>query len=123
MIENTYRTGKIGEQQAAEYLEAEGYEIICRNFRNRRGEIDLIAEKDTTIIFFEIKYLENQAFENLEFLIDTRKQNKIISISKDFLLKNPGYRDYYKQYDAVFIQGSAEEVYHIKNAFFKGGVA
>ena len=47
--------GKEGENYAAEYLEGKKYKILERNFACKRGEIDIIALKDDTIIFVEIK--------------------------------------------------------------------
>ncbi|MCK9334469.1 MAG: YraN family protein, partial [Candidatus Cloacimonetes bacterium] len=36
----------MGENLAAKYLERQGYRLVCRNYRCRQGEIDLIVEKD-----------------------------------------------------------------------------
>ena len=48
-------TGKIGERIALAYLENNGYLIREKNYRFGRGEIDIIAEKDQKLIFFEVK--------------------------------------------------------------------
>jgi putative endonuclease len=47
--------GAAGEQIAAEHLVRRGYEIIERNYRTRWGELDVIAAKDRTIVFCEVK--------------------------------------------------------------------
>ncbi len=52
---NSCEFGKEGEHYAATILEADGFEIIFRNFRIKIGEIDLIALKNQTLYFFEIK--------------------------------------------------------------------
>ena len=39
-------TGKRGEELAANYLKEKGYEIIERNYRWKRFEIDLIVKKE-----------------------------------------------------------------------------
>ena len=49
------RVGQWGEQAAADYLSAKGYEIMARNVRTPYGEIDLIAQKDGFTIFVEVK--------------------------------------------------------------------
>ena len=41
----TTERGKEGEDLACQYLESEGHEVVCRNFRNRLGEIDIISKK------------------------------------------------------------------------------
>jgi putative endonuclease len=47
--------GRSGEQLAIEHLRARGFTLLARNYRTRRGEIDLIACDDRTLIFVEVK--------------------------------------------------------------------
>lgn len=47
--------GKYGEDIAAKYLQHRGFLILERNFKARYGEIDIIAIKDKTLIFIEVK--------------------------------------------------------------------
>lgn len=50
-----HRLGRVGEQLAAEHLERRGYAIVCRNYRTRWGEIDMIAADERRIVFCEVK--------------------------------------------------------------------
>lgn len=52
---NLRSEGKRGENIACDFLLREGYIIINRNFRSQYGEIDIIAENETHIIFVEVK--------------------------------------------------------------------
>lgn len=47
--------GKNGENQAAAYLEAQGYVIRHRNWRSGKKELDLVAEKDGELVVVEVK--------------------------------------------------------------------
>jgi putative endonuclease len=47
--------GELGERIAAGHLAAQGYEILERNFRTRRGELDVIAADARCIVFCEVK--------------------------------------------------------------------
>lgn len=47
--------GVAGEQIAADYLTAHGYEIAERNWRCRAGEIDIVARRGDTVVFCEVK--------------------------------------------------------------------
>jgi putative endonuclease len=47
--------GKIGEDIATIYLQDIGYEILGRNWRFKRVELDIIAQKDSTLVFCEVK--------------------------------------------------------------------
>jgi putative endonuclease len=49
--------GRRGEQLAASHLERAGWQIVERNFRTREGEIDLIAARNGTLAFCEVKTL------------------------------------------------------------------
>jgi putative endonuclease len=47
--------GRYGEKLAVEHLLARGFSLLARNYRTRRGEIDLIAFDGRTLIFVEVK--------------------------------------------------------------------
>jgi len=47
--------GRYGEWIALEHLQARGFTLLARNYRTRRGEIDLIAFDGYTLIFVEVK--------------------------------------------------------------------
>jgi putative endonuclease len=47
--------GKIGEDIATAYLQDKGYEILVRNWRFERVELDIVARKDSILVFCEVK--------------------------------------------------------------------
>jgi uncharacterized protein (TIGR00252 family) len=49
-------TGNAAESRAAAYLQMQGYKIIDRNWRTRYCEIDIVAEKNKTVWFVEVKF-------------------------------------------------------------------
>lgn len=51
-----YRTGHLAEKHAADYLAQQGYEIVACNWRTKYCEIDIIARKNKTVHFVEVKY-------------------------------------------------------------------
>ena len=53
---NSTQTGAAGEQAAAEYLARQGFRVLERNFKTPRCEIDIIAQKDDSLYFVEVKY-------------------------------------------------------------------
>jgi putative endonuclease len=66
-------TGKMGETLAASYLELTGYELLQRNWRYGRVEIDLIACKGNTLHFVEVKTRRSLRFGWPEEHIKPRK--------------------------------------------------
>lgn len=53
-----YATGHQAEKDAAEYLEGLGFKIIELNWNTKYCEIDIVAQKDKTVYFVEVKYRE-----------------------------------------------------------------
>lgn len=58
--------GAIGEKVAAEYLKRHGFSICERNFVRKTGELDIIAEKDSTLHFVEVKTILANEFPSGE---------------------------------------------------------
>ncbi|MFA6550217.1 MAG: YraN family protein [Candidatus Gracilibacteria bacterium] len=79
---------KIGEDIAEKYLILRGYKILCRNFRKRVGEIDLIAEFRGKIIFIEVKTRKNNIFGDPEDSISKNKIRKIFETGVAFMREN-----------------------------------
>ncbi len=77
--------GRTGERLAAEELTRQGYTIIERNFRCRHGEIDLIAEDATDLIFIEVKTRRGNAYGLPEEAVTPRKQQKLIQVATYYL--------------------------------------
>lgn len=59
---NTTSSGREAERRVAKQLAATGYEIIALNWRNRWCEIDIVATRDDTVYFVEVKYRHNEAW-------------------------------------------------------------
>ena len=98
---NKREKGKFFENIAVEYLVLNNYKIIERNFYTKIGEIDLICEKENTIIFFEIKggVCKEKIFE----LLNKNKINRIKKVANIFLSKNKKFALYKKRIDALII--------------------
>lgn len=47
--------GRLGEDVAADYLVKRGYKIICRNWRHRHKEVDVVAMDGDVLVFVEVK--------------------------------------------------------------------
>ena len=57
-MDNKRHIGNSGEDFAARLLEEKGYRILCRNYKGKHGEIDIICEKNSYIVFTEVKLRE-----------------------------------------------------------------
>lgn len=64
---NNKDIGKLGEDIACKYLIKKGFFIVCRNYRKRWGELDIIADKDNHIHFIEVKSVCVSSFNNKNY--------------------------------------------------------
>jgi Holliday junction resolvase-like predicted endonuclease len=56
LIVLTTEIGRRAERAAKVYLEMRGFQVLELNWRRPRSEIDIVAEKDQTKHFVEVKY-------------------------------------------------------------------
>ena len=110
-----YERGKKGEDQAAAALKAAGMEIIARNFRSMHGEVDIIALEEKTIVFVEVKSWSVYGFEDLQYGLNLRKQQKIIKTAKYFISENREYNKMAIRFDVVFVKNNS--IIHLASAF------
>ena len=115
---NSREKGLIGEDKAVLYLSQNGFEILERNWRNRFGEIDIIAQKDDFLCFIEVKSLVSGNPEMLAHVLNQNKQKRIIKTAKYFLAKYRQYIYRHIRFDVLVIDTPGfPPVYHIENAF------
>lgn len=109
------------ENEAAKYLEKQGFRIIARNVSYGFGELDLVAKDNTTLVFVEVKYRRDARYSAPFEAVTTAKQKKIIKAAQAYLQKispTPSCR-----FDVISMTGSGEnlEIDHIKDAFWVEG--
>ncbi len=84
---NNWKTGRIGENIAAKFLENLGLEILTRNYHTRFGEIDIIARQNDIYIFIEVKTKIGDQFGTPEEMINQGKIAKVLKMASVFLTK------------------------------------
>lgn len=95
--------GALAETMAAEFLVARGLAIVTRNFRTRRGEIDLIARDGAMLVFVEVRLRRSQAFGGAGASITSAKGARLTAAARVYLARlgaEPPCR-----FDAVLLDG------------------
>ncbi len=116
--ESTKERGLQGEKKAQAYLVEKGYTILACNWRDKRGEIDIIATFNNILVFAEVKTLTNGDVETLGIILGKRKQKKIVETAKRFLDINRQYIQGYIRFDVLIVDMPGfSSVYHIEDAF------
>jgi putative endonuclease len=82
------RLGQWGESVAATYLEAQGYEIVGRNWRCARGEIDLIARAGDVLVFVEVKTRRGRTLGTPEEGLTAAKGRKLFELVENYLWRH-----------------------------------
>ena len=111
----------MGENLAAKYLERQGYRLVCRNYRCRQGEIDLIVEKDQQLIFVEVKTRSYHSISAAVENISLKKKQRISRTAYLYLKQNPQYGKYNTRFDAIIILRDKGQdsfrIHHFEDAF------
>lgn len=108
-----YSKGKVGEDQATNYLVKKGWEIVERNYNCDIGEIDIIAKEGSTIVFVEVKYKSNDVLGIPEEMISENKLNQVKRVATYWLMENRKYKYDRYRIDAVCILG--DQLKHYEN--------
>jgi putative endonuclease len=112
---NTRAKGASGEDIAVEYLLSKGYEIISRNYRARRGEIDCVArDSDGTLVFVEVKSAQSGKAGHPMSWVTRAKQRTIIGIARLYLAEHQ-ITSMPCRFDVIAIVNG--KVDHLRNAF------
>ena len=82
-----HELGKRGEALAWIFLRKRGYSILEKNFRTRFGELDVVAEKNGTLVFLEIKTRRNDLFGSPAEAVNWKKRQKMSRAAEAFLQK------------------------------------
>ncbi|MCK4524344.1 YraN family protein [candidate division WOR-3 bacterium] len=81
--------GNIGEDQASLYLKKRGFSIIDKNFTSYFGEIDIIAMKNNTLVFFEVRTKHSSKKGNPAESITIYKKRKIFKTAQFYIKIHP----------------------------------
>ena len=109
--------GKRGEQAAANFMKAEGYKVLKRNWRMHRHEIDIVAEDEEYIIFVEVKTRTSRQWGNPEDFISKAKIRRIVEAADLYLQINDIEKPARFDIISAVWDGQVFEIEHIDDAF------
>lgn len=103
-MKNSNALGIWAEQQAATHLIMAGFQILASNYCCRYGELDLIAVKQDTVIFVEVKARASDRFGCAAESVIDAKQRKLIRTAMYFLQQHEFYQQFSCRFDVICIQ-------------------
>lgn len=118
-MSTTKEIGDRSEAHAAEYLKKKGYKLLEKNYRYKRGEIDLIMQFNKTIIFVEVKSRKNAKFGYPEEFVNDKKAEMIRTTAEAYTFEEEW--NGMIRFDIVSIihndDGSVNEIEHLEDSF------
>lgn len=117
--DGTRARGQEAEHAACAFLERRGLKLLDANFRTRFGELDLVLEQGTTVVFAEVRFRRRNDFGGAAASVDTRKQAKLRAAAEIYLGARPAARRRPCRFDVIAVTpGNPElEIDWIQNAF------
>lgn len=119
---NKQALGALGEKLAADYLKQHGYKILKRNYKNKLGEIDIIARDKSRgeIVFVEVKTRSADPYLSGKYSVDRRKQFHIMRTASVYL--SSARCELQPRFDVIEVEverstGEFKHIEHYENAF------
>ncbi|MDP2069487.1 MAG: YraN family protein [Lutibacter sp.] len=110
--------GELGEDLAAEELEKNGYEIVERNWRYKKAEIDIIARKNEVLAIVEVKTRSSDYFGDPQDFVNTKKIKMLVEAVNEYV--NSKDLEVEVRFDiiAIIINENKLTIEHLEDAFF-----
>jgi putative endonuclease len=116
--------GQLGEKIASDYLKKKGYKILDKNYSKnisglKLGEIDVVAEKDGTVVFFEVKTKKSKDNIFPEEKINFRKKRNIQKMAEIWLDEKRISQETKWQIDIISVNLDLDKrrakIFHLRN--------
>jgi len=107
------RKGENAEALACRWLKSKGLSLLTQNYRCKAGEIDLIMQQDSCLVFVEVRYRSHSGFGSAAESVTPAKQQKLMRAAQHYLQRldhTPRCR-----FDIIGIDGD-NQIQWIKNA-------
>jgi putative endonuclease len=108
----TQAIGAAGEKAAVEWLEREGFEILARNWRSGRYELDIVARRSDTLHFVEVKTRDAEGWASPEEAMTPAKQRSFRLAVQAWLAQNPS--DLEPQLDLIAVDTSPDGILEVR---------
>lgn len=112
--------GRKAEDVAADFLSAQGLELLIRNYRRRRGELDLVARERDVLVIAEVRTRSSDEYGGAAASVIARKRQRIIHASLQLLQQRRDLARLPVRFDVLVVsdlESREPKVEWIKHAF------
>ena len=114
---NKKQIGNKGEDLAVNFLFANGYDVIHRNHRIGRAEIDIIAQSKKCLVFIEVKTRKDNTHGYPEEFVSEAQQERILQAAEEYIETINWKGDIRFDIIAIVSNGHESKLDHFENAF------
>ncbi|HIG26635.1 MAG TPA: YraN family protein [Verrucomicrobiales bacterium] len=111
--------GELGEKAAEKHLISQGLIFLMRNFKSKRGEIDLIFRDDDCLVFIEVKTRSSGSWTRPAAAVNAEKKRKLTRAAFDYLtmIKRPQIKMRFDIVEVILAGDQIQEIRHLPVAF------
>jgi putative endonuclease len=102
--------GQAAEEAARRHLERAGYQLVARNFRSRRGELDIVAIDGDALALVEVRYRSRRDFGGAAASITATKRARLVRAAQALLARHPELARLPARFDVVEVEGEPERL-------------
>ncbi len=110
--------GKIGEDMAADYLASHGYDILERNYRFQKAEIDIIVKKDNVIAVVEVKTRSTLDFGSPKDFLKPTQIQRLVKAIDNYIVENDFEEEVRFDIISILKENKKYVIEHIENAYY-----
>ena len=108
--------GRAAEQKAIEHLERLGYRLIEQNWRTKFGEIDLIMEDGSALVFVEVKARRSNTFGSAVEALTGAKQHKLVKLAQIYITMHRRWHSEFRiDFVSIQVESGVYQIEHYKN--------
>lgn len=115
-----HAAGRKAEEIAADFLSAHGLELLQRNYRSRRGELDVVARERDVLVIAEVRTRSSEDYGGAAASVGARKRGRIVRASMQLLQQRKDLAKLPVRFDVLVVselETDAPRVEWIKHAF------
>jgi putative endonuclease len=115
----TKQIGQRGEDLALAFLQEKGYQLLERNYRYGRAEIDLVMQQENLLVFIEVKYRKNADFGYPEEFVGKKQRQMLLKAGDNFIYQQDWQHNI--RYDIIAIlpkEANEFEITHFEDAIY-----
>lgn len=107
-----------GEQLAVDFLLKQGYDIVERNYRFDKAEVDIIAKKESVLAIIEVKTRSTSDFGDPQDFVKPKQIQRLVKAVDEYVNEHGLELEVRFDIIAIITNGKTFDIEHLENAFY-----